>query len=173
VISSTSSSDSEHSVWMMPKTCPAARNTPAAERTCSNDFAAPRMALWRSGSPSRLNATTENLPAWRSNRDAHAGRTARSGALDDRAATAGRRRPQLRDPWPPLRQPALPRADQGGRAILLPLRHIVGRDQRSGVSSAMMKIYVMLSYIGWAWTLVLLIALGIALKLKGRNISRE
>jgi len=37
----------------------------------------------------------------------------------------------------------------------------------------MMKIYVMLSYIGWAWTLVLLIALGIALKLKGRNISRE
>ena len=41
------------------------------------------------------------------------------------------------------------------------------------MSSAMMKIYVMLSYIGWAWTLVLLIALGIALKLKGRNISRE
>jgi len=36
-----------------------------------------------------------------------------------------------------------------------------------------MKIYLMLSYIGWASTVIVLAALGIALKRKGRNISSE
>ena len=35
----------------------------------------------------------------------------------------------------------------------------------------MMKIYLMFSYLGWAWTIVVLAALGIAMKLKDRNIS--
>ena len=35
----------------------------------------------------------------------------------------------------------------------------------------MIKIYLMLSYIGWAWTIIVLVALAVALKLKGRNIS--
>ena len=34
-----------------------------------------------------------------------------------------------------------------------------------------MKIYLMLSYIGWAWTIIVLAALAIAMKLKDRNIS--
>jgi hypothetical protein len=37
----------------------------------------------------------------------------------------------------------------------------------------MMTIYLMLSYIGWGWTIVVLLALGIALKLKGRNITGD
>ena len=35
----------------------------------------------------------------------------------------------------------------------------------------MMKIYLMLSYIGWIWTVVVLLALVVALKWKGRNNS--
>jgi hypothetical protein len=33
----------------------------------------------------------------------------------------------------------------------------------------MMKIYLMLSYVGWAWTALVLIALPVALKLKGNR----
>jgi len=35
----------------------------------------------------------------------------------------------------------------------------------------MMKIYLMFSYIGWVWTIIVLVAVGIAMKLKDRNIS--
>ena len=37
----------------------------------------------------------------------------------------------------------------------------------------MMKIYLMLSYIGWAWTLAVLIALLVGLKLKGNRGDPE
>jgi hypothetical protein len=37
----------------------------------------------------------------------------------------------------------------------------------------MMKIYLMLSYIGWGWTVVVLIALMVGLKLKGNRGDAE
>lgn len=37
----------------------------------------------------------------------------------------------------------------------------------------MIKIYLMLSYVGWAWTLVVLLALPLALMWKGRSISSD
>jgi len=37
----------------------------------------------------------------------------------------------------------------------------------------MMKIYIMLSEIGWAWTLFVLLALPVALKWKRRTIGAD
>ena len=37
----------------------------------------------------------------------------------------------------------------------------------------MMKIYLMLSYVGWAWTLLVLLVLTVALRWKGRTIGAD